>query len=397
MVVAHDSSFVQQAAKDYRADPDLYEQCKPDAQQLCANVEPGEGRVQSCLVRHMCTQRHASVHAHLSQRDHRSFLSWECQEELFRQEVENADDMRLSVRLLRKCMGDKKKYCADVPFGMLHSVLYPKNASPGFAGNARVYECLETHRNDEGFSPECKDEFEKMMERRAADFRLDFTLREMCKRDIDQLCSYEKESLDSVEGFDARVIICLQDFRDELSDEECRKSVHRVIQRAAEDIRFDEPLADACYQDRKQFCPNAHAVRSTCTGRHFSDLRCDSSGLGAGHPLPAGQPRKAVVRVPRDAFRPGGPHGRGHRLQVSAAPRLCGRDTKDVQGRVARPCARHPVPAGPRRLGRHERRVPSGGAGRPATGRPGLQAQLPTEKVVQRVRDCDAYVIAMRV
>lgn len=129
------------------------------------------------------------------------------------------------------------------------------------AGNARVYECLESHRNDEGFSPECKDEFEKMMERRAADFRLDFKLREMCKRDIDQLCSYEKESLDSVEGFDARVIVCLQDFRDELADEECRNAVHRVIQRAAEDIRFDEPLADACFQDRKQYCPGAHAVR----------------------------------------------------------------------------------------------------------------------------------------
>ena len=52
-----------------------------------------------------------------SQRDHRSFLSWECQEELFRQEVENADDIRLSVRLLRKCMGDKRKHCADITFG----------------------------------------------------------------------------------------------------------------------------------------------------------------------------------------------------------------------------------------------------------------------------------------
>ena len=157
----------------------------------------------------------------------------------------------------------------------LHGILFhplctfhqdPHTHAPPPPGNARVYECLESHRNDEGFSPECKDEFEKMMERRAADFRLDFKLREMCKRDIDQLCSYEKESLDSVEGFDARVIVCLQDFRDELSDGECRNAVHKVVQRAAEDIRFDEPLADACYQDRKQFCPNAHAVRMVFVG-----------------------------------------------------------------------------------------------------------------------------------
>ena len=34
-----------------------------------------------------------------------------------KQEVENADDLRLSHRLFRKCMGDKKKFCADVTFG----------------------------------------------------------------------------------------------------------------------------------------------------------------------------------------------------------------------------------------------------------------------------------------
>lgn len=44
-------------------------------------------------------------------------VSWECQEELFRQEVENADDIRLSFRLIKKCMGDKKKFCKDVKPG----------------------------------------------------------------------------------------------------------------------------------------------------------------------------------------------------------------------------------------------------------------------------------------
>ena len=44
-------------------------------------------------------------------------VSWECQEELFRQEVENADDLRLSQRLFKKCMGDKRKFCPDIKFG----------------------------------------------------------------------------------------------------------------------------------------------------------------------------------------------------------------------------------------------------------------------------------------
>ena len=32
-------------------------------------------------------------------------------------------------------------------------------------------DCLEAHREDPGFSAECKEEFEAMMEARAADFR----------------------------------------------------------------------------------------------------------------------------------------------------------------------------------------------------------------------------------
>ena len=41
--------------------------------------------------------------------EHRPLLSWDCQEQLFRQEVENAEDLRLSVRLFRACLADKKK------------------------------------------------------------------------------------------------------------------------------------------------------------------------------------------------------------------------------------------------------------------------------------------------
>ncbi len=32
----------------------------------------------------------------------------------------------------------------------------------------------------------------------------------MCADDIEAICGYERDSLDSVEGFDARVIQCLQ-------------------------------------------------------------------------------------------------------------------------------------------------------------------------------------------
>ena len=50
------------------------------------------------------------------------------------------------------------------------------------AGNAAVKDCLEESREEEGFSPECKQELETMMERRAKDVRLDIALMAVSQR-----------------------------------------------------------------------------------------------------------------------------------------------------------------------------------------------------------------------
>ena len=55
------------------------------------------------------------------QRDKRLQLTWACEEQLFRQEMENADDVRLSVRLFSRCMPDKRKVCYWVCVRKLHS------------------------------------------------------------------------------------------------------------------------------------------------------------------------------------------------------------------------------------------------------------------------------------
>lgn len=102
--------------------------------------------------------------------------------------------------------------------------------------------CLESNRNQAGFSPGCKTKFEEMMARRATDFRLDAKLREQCRDDIEEVCGYEKDSLDSIAGYDGRVIECLQDYKDELTQEGCKTSVHTLTMRAAEDIRMDRPV-----------------------------------------------------------------------------------------------------------------------------------------------------------
>jgi hypothetical protein len=62
-----------------------------DAGRLCDKLDAHGGEVLECL------------------RSHRTNLTWECQEQVFRKEVEDADDIRLSTHLFRNCLADKKK------------------------------------------------------------------------------------------------------------------------------------------------------------------------------------------------------------------------------------------------------------------------------------------------
>jgi hypothetical protein len=69
-----------------------------------------------------------------------------------------------------------------------------------------------------------------------------------------------------------------------------RDKVHRKMQRASRDIRFDDVLANACQADRKDFCPDVQPVSSRSSGRlNTADLhlhpsrhykRCSMRGSG---------------------------------------------------------------------------------------------------------------------
>lgn len=44
--------------------------------------------------------------------------------------------------------------------------------------------------------------------------------------------------------------------RDEIQSQACAARVQKIMEYASSDIRFDVPLADACYEDRQEFCAN---------------------------------------------------------------------------------------------------------------------------------------------
>ena len=56
------------------------------------------------------------------------------------------------------------------------------------------------------------------------------------------------------------VISCLQDFRDMLMESTCQDQVHKMMALAAEDIRFNQILSDACLSDRERFCKDTQQV-----------------------------------------------------------------------------------------------------------------------------------------
>ena len=107
----------------------------------------------------------------------------------------------------------------------------------------------------------CRQLLDRAAEERSRDFRLDYHMRTDCKQDINTFCEFEKKALETVASADAKVIMCLQDFRHDLTQPACRKAVHRAIARGSEDIRFAAELAKHCAKDREQLCKNLEPVR----------------------------------------------------------------------------------------------------------------------------------------
>jgi hypothetical protein len=70
---------------------------------------------------------------------HKDKLNPECGQEVFRQQLEADDDIRLNRPLFEKCLADKKQYCGDVA-----------------PGHAAVRDCLVQHRGQPGFSQPCR-------------------------------------------------------------------------------------------------------------------------------------------------------------------------------------------------------------------------------------------------
>eukprot|EP00882_Tetradesmus_deserticola_P009845 GHRQ01010403.1.p1 GENE.GHRQ01010403.1~~GHRQ01010403.1.p1 ORF type:complete len:576 (+),score=223.19 GHRQ01010403.1:287-2014(+) len=290
-------------ATDYRADPEMAALCKADIEQYCKGVKDGGGRVTACL------------------RSTRAQLKSECAEAVFRQELEADEDLRLNIVVYRKCLSDKKRFCPDVA-----------------PGSSRARDCLVSARHEDGFSPACRDELEAMIEARVHDFRIDARLRRACK---DQM--QDCVGMDIYEGDETIVNICLQDNLAQglIPDGACKNMVYEYQQLAAQDIRFDVPLADACHDDRQKLCGNvppgsARVIRCLQTQREKLSSHCRAEMFNEevrfSENIDFQFPMKQACLTEMDRYCKDVPHGQGRvirwvhlvgRLLLAAAAAAC--------------------------------------------------------------------------
>ena len=203
----------------------------------------------------------------------RAQLDINCNRELFRVDVESADDIRLSWALAQTCTKDIQAFCPDVgPFGgMVQGCLEGHRHAATFGADCRCLPPLIVTQSSRGVNNAvptaagkgCRRALEGRMMEQARDWRLDAPLRAACVRDVRDVCRFEQDhaNLTATGG----ITECLQDFRHELDDPECAQRVHITIMRAASDVRFAPAFHGACRQDYHRFCRDVRPVRLPCS------------------------------------------------------------------------------------------------------------------------------------
>ena len=99
--------------------------CSADITRFCPTVKKGEGKLQSCL------------------RSHLQQLSDPCRAQEFKDMVVESADIEMKPKMARICKPSIKKFCTD----MTH-------------GDARIFDCLSEHKDDEDMDAACAEEIQ---------------------------------------------------------------------------------------------------------------------------------------------------------------------------------------------------------------------------------------------
>ncbi|MDB9924943.1 cysteine rich repeat-containing protein [bacterium] len=200
------------AADDIREDTALTLACKQDLNKHCDGVQPGEGRLWTCLA------------------EHRKDVGKECEAKLFEREIWMSGDWRFKYALASECASEAQMLCQGVA-----------------AGGGRVIRCLQEKMDSPQMGKKCRKAVFNDQKREHSDIRLHKELSQSCVEDLKTLC-------DDVEPGEGRVLQCLKDKRTAVQKPECRNAVMRLMMSHADNYLLDAPLTAACHDDVIAHC-----------------------------------------------------------------------------------------------------------------------------------------------
>ncbi|KAG2448959.1 hypothetical protein HYH02_005713 [Chlamydomonas schloesseri] len=207
--------FLADAARDIRTMSGLQADCKEEIATMCKGIQPGEGRVISCL------------------RDNRANITGElCRRQVLRLLGFLVEDHRLDAKLTQACTSDVQKFCGGVE-----------------VGDGQVHDCLR--RSADHLSPECRAAEEEVEQLEHEDVRLNPKLMRECPLAVSSFCG-------DVPPGDARVISCLQSNMDKGHfPPGCRAALLALTDRASTKYSLNYRLRLECDEDAEKLCPEA--------------------------------------------------------------------------------------------------------------------------------------------
>lgn len=223
--------------EDWRVDPILQESCQTPVDNLCKHIEPGEGRVLSCLMDHIDSN-------HMSQ---------DCRQALLQIQYFIVRDFQLDAPIYRSCHNDAVKYCHA------RSDWFDKPGHMDPERGPSVLSCLYRyayHSNEDiRLNGQCVYDIRRVMKQRAQSVELMPEIEEPCLQDLALYCSGQTDGQKEEDllkrGFEME---CLQQNYEKLQIK-CRNSIGNFTEEESEHLELNYPLIKAC----------AIAIKDVCT------------------------------------------------------------------------------------------------------------------------------------
>ncbi|CAK0855281.1 unnamed protein product [Prorocentrum cordatum] len=235
-------SMQEMLSRDASMEKGLFDACKTDME-----------KIPSCKLR-----QSSGVPIHCL-KEHRFNLSEPCRGKLFGWEVESAQDLRLNKKAMDMCEDEIESVCGNKAFGdgTMLNCLWESLSTPAKHSVAR-------------FSSKCTSVVKKLTVRANQDYRLNFKIRDSCAKEVDEMCSSEKEAADKMSlqelfgtkrkdnsAKSGQVLRCLKTHFANITSASCKAGIVQVVRTQALDANADAVLSRVCQADIDQYCDSS--------------------------------------------------------------------------------------------------------------------------------------------